>query len=220
MCGRFEIHSAMEIIARLFGIDDVVFDYRPSYNVAPGRDIMIALNDGGNRLVPARWGFVPSWSKELKTGYTMINARRESVASNRSFRDSFERRRCLVIADGFFEWKKEGTARKPYYIHLKSGLPFGFAGLYNVWTSPHGEELTTCALITTGANELIAPIHDRMPVIEPAEHHAAWLDPLQRDPKALLPLLQSIPVDMMEMYPVTGKVNSFKHDDPENIKPI
>ena len=150
----------------------------------------------------------------------MINARVETVATNASFKHAFENQRCLIVADGFFEWKKEGLAKKPFYIHLKSGKPFGFAGLYNIWTSPEGKEINTCTIITTEANELINPLHDRMPVIEPPENYEQWLNPLQHDAKVLLPLLQSVPSEDIEMYPVTTKVNSFKHNDPENIKPV
>jgi putative SOS response-associated peptidase YedK len=220
MCGRFDLHSTLEMIAKIFQIDSIDFDIKQSYNVAPSQDIAIIVNDGKNRLTISKWGFVPSWAKELKTGYEMINARSETITTNKSFKYAFEKQRCLIVADGFFEWKKEGLAKKPYYIHLKSGKPFGFAGLYNIWTSPEGEEINTCTIITIQANELIAPLHDRMPVIELVENHEQWLDPLQHDAKILLPLLQSIPSEDMEIHPVTMKVNSYKYNDPENIKPV
>src|SRR5512134_1686480 len=216
MCGRFEIHSALEIIAKIFGIDPALFDLKPNYNVAPSQDIAIVVNDGKKkRLVSCRWGFVPSWSKELKTGFSTINARAETVATNRTFKDAFEIRRCLVVADGFFEWKKEGRLKKPYYIRARSGKPFGFAGLYNYWTSPEGEELCTTTIITTNANQLLLPIHDRMPVITPEDDYDLWLDPSLHDGEALLPLLKPYPSGQMECYPVTPKVNSFRYNDPE-----
>ncbi len=220
MCGRFEIHSTIEIIARIFQIDSITFDIKSSYNVAPSQEISIVINDGQNRLIPCRWGFVPSWSKELKTGYAMINARAETVATNKTFKHSFESRRCLVVADGFYEWKKEGAVKTPFYIHLKSGQPFGFAGLYNIRTSPEGETMYTCTIITTVANEALAPIHDRMPVIERPDNYQQWLDPHSLDPDTAYSYLQPIPAQELEVYPVTPKVNSFKYNQPGNIKRI
>jgi putative SOS response-associated peptidase YedK len=220
MCGRFDIHSAIEIITKIFQIDSVTFGIKPSYNVAPGQDVAIVMNDGKNRLITSKWGFVPSWSKEPKTGYKMINARAETVATNKSFKNAFENHLCPVVADGFFEWKKEGAVKKPYYIHLKSGLPFGFAGLYNVWTSPEGEQINTCTIITTDANELIAPIHNRMPIIDSPNKYQQWLDPSIHDEKSILAMLKPLPLEELELYPVTSKVNSFKYNNPQNIERI
>jgi putative SOS response-associated peptidase YedK len=220
MCGRFEIHSAIQIIARIFQVDAAAYTITPNYNVAPGQDIAIIINDGKNRLVPARWGFVPAWAKELKTGYTMINARAETVSSSRSFRPSFENHRCLVPADGFYEWKKEHMAKRPYYTRLASGEPMGFAGLYNSWTSPAGEELCTCTIITTAANDLLAPIHPRMPMILPEQERQAWLDPAQHDREKLQQMLRPFSSAELECYAVTSRVNSFKYNTPENIQPV
>jgi putative SOS response-associated peptidase YedK len=150
----------------------------------------------------------------------MINARAETVATNRSFQPSFENHRCLVVADGFFEWKREGAAKKPYYIHLKNGDPMGFAGLYNNWISPEGEEICTCTIVTTDANDALADIHERMPVIAPAEDYGLWLDPSLHDKETLLPLLKPYPSDKLEIYPVTPRMNSFKYNDPSNITPM
>jgi putative SOS response-associated peptidase YedK len=220
MCGRFEIHSTLDIIARIFQIDDLAFDLKPSYNIAPSQEIAIVVNDGRNRLVSCRWGFVPSWSRELRTGYPMINARAETVATNKTFREAFESSRCLIAADGFFEWSRQGAEKKPFYVRLRSGKPMGFAGLYNTWTSPEGEQLHTCAIITTDANELIVPLHERMPAITPEEKFALWLDPSVRDKETLLPLLKPFPSELIELYPVTPKMNSYKFNDPENIRPV
>ncbi len=217
MCGRFEIHSAIEIIARIFQIDDIAFDIRPSYNVAPGQDVLVIVNDGSNRLATCRWGFVPPWSKDLTTGYRMINARAETLAANRAFRPAFERRRCIVIADGFFEWDRE---KKPSYIRLRSGEPMGLAGICGDWTSPGGETVATCAIITVDANEAVAPLHDRMPAILPQDKYALWLDPDMRDTAVLRELLRPLPADQIELYPVTSRVNSYKNNDPGNIRPL
>ena len=221
MCGRFEIHSAIEIIARVFQIDDVTFDIKPSYNIAPSQDVLVVKNDGKkNCLVSCRWGFVPSWSRELKTGYSMINARAETVATNSTFSEAFLNMRCIVPADGFFHWKKEGTKKSPWYVRLKSGDPMGFAGLCSNWTSPEGEGICTFTIITTDANFLLAPIHPRMPVIIPENDYGLWLDPAIHDQERLCALLTPYPSDQMDLYPVTAKVNSFKYNDPENIRPV
>jgi putative SOS response-associated peptidase YedK len=220
MCGRFEIHSAVEIIAEIFGISDWDIESPPRYNIAPGQDILIVINDGKRRLVKSRWGFVPSWSRDLETGYRMINARAETVASSKTFKSAFEKQRCLVIADGFYEWRKEGAAKKPFYIRLKSQRPFGFAGLYNVWKSPDGEPLTTCTIITIDANDLVMPIHDRMPVIAPADKYDLRLDPGARDSSVFTAVLNPYPPGEMELFPVTPKVNSLRYNSPESIKPL
>ncbi len=221
MCGRFEIHSPIEIIAKLFAIDSITFDIRPSYNVAPSQNVVAVASDGKkNRLLSCRWGFVPAWSKELKTGFTMINARAETVADNKTYKSAFQDHRCLIVADGFFEWKKQNRMKIPMYIHLKSGKPMGLAGLYNNWTSPEVEEICTSTIIVTDANEMLAPIHERMPVIIPEEKFTLWLDPAVHDKEVLLPLLKPCDSNKLEMYPVTAKVNSAKYDNPENIMPV
>jgi putative SOS response-associated peptidase YedK len=220
LCGRFEIHSALEIITKVFGIDPGTFDYSSSYNIAPSQDILLVVNDGKRRLARSRWGFVPSWSKELSAGYKMINARAESVADKPSFRSAFQNQRCLVVADGFYEWKKEGTHKRPFYIRLKSGKPFGLAGLYNVWKSPEGEQICTSTIITTDANEIIQPLHDRMPVILSPDAYDLWLDPNIHDKALLQNILKSYPSEKLEVYEVTPKVNSPKNNAPENIQKL
>jgi len=220
MCGRFEIHSAIELIAKIFGIHEWDIEYSPSYNIAPSQDILLVLNEGKRRLVKSRWGFVPSWSKELSAGYKMINARAESVADKPSFRQAFQNQRCLVMADGFYEWKKEGTTKRPFYIRLKSGEPIGFAGLYNVWKSPEGEQICTSTIITTDANEIIQPLHDRMPAITSPDAYDLWIDPNIHDKALLQNILKSYPSEELDVYEVTPKVNSPKNNGPENIQKI
>jgi putative SOS response-associated peptidase YedK len=220
MCGRFEIHSALEIIAKIFGIDTVTFDYQPNYNITPGQDVLVVVGDGKRRLVLSHWGFVPSWARDLADGYKMINARAETAAEKPSFRQAFQKQRCLVVADGFYEWKKEGSAKKPYYIRLRSGRPFGFAGLFNIWRSPEGEDLRTCTIITTESNDLIRSIHGRMPVITSPDHYDLWLDEAVHDKALLQPVLKACPPEDLEMYAVTLKVNSPKNNSPENIQEI
>jgi putative SOS response-associated peptidase YedK len=220
MCGRFEIHNTLEIIARVFGIDSVTFDYTPSYNIAPSQDVLLVVNDGKRRLIKSRWGFVPPWAKDISDGYKMINARAESVAEKPSFRQAFQNQRCLVVADGFYEWKKEGTRKRPFYIRLKSGRPLGFAGLYNIWRSPEGEQICTSTIITTDANELVHPLHDRMPVITAPDAYDTWLDPNIHDRALLQNILKSYPSEELEAYEVTPMVNSPKNNAPENIQKI
>ncbi len=151
----------------------------------------------------------------------MINARVETISKKgTTFSAAFEKQRCLVVADGFFEWKKEGATKKPYYIRLKSRQPIGFAGLYNVWRSPKGEEICTSTIITTNANELVQPLHDRMPAITPPDKYDLWLDPAVSDKDILTRLLKPYPSEEMELYPVTRKMNSYKYNDPENIRRV
>ena len=220
MCGRFEIHSAMEIIAQVFGIlpGDVEIIIKPSYNVAPTHDIPIVVMNGKRRLVGSRWGLIPSWAKEEKAGYSMINARAETVAEKPAFRSAFRKHRCLVVADGFYEWLHTEQGKKPVYVHLKSGKPMGFAGLYSMWTSPEGEKISTCSIIVTDANEILAPIHDRMPAILGSHDFDDWLNPVVEEPTKLLPLLKPYSSDELELYNVSTKVNSPKNNAPELIE--
>lgn len=223
MCGRFEIHSAREIIAQVFQLGPAAFDVIPNYNVAPGQDVAMVVHDGTqNRLRSCRWGFVPSWSKELKTGYKMINARAETVAEKPSFKKAFVNQRCLIVADGFYEWRAsgQGKGKEPVYVRLRSREPFGFAGLYSVWHSPEGEDICTCTIIVTAANDLLRPVHDRMPVIMPKTDHAAWLDPGQQDPARLQQLLTPRSDAELELYDVSPKVNSARNNSPDLIRPL
>jgi len=219
MCGRFELHSAFEIIAKLFGLTGGAFAMPTGYNIAPGQDIAVVANeDGTNRLTSCHWGFVPPWGKELSDGYKMINARAETVAEKPSFLQAFGRHRCLVVADGFYEWKSEGGKKRPFYIHRKDGRPFGMAGLYNHWTSPEGKQVCTATIITTDANEVLKPIHDRMPVMVPPDSYDVWLDPSIHQKDRLLPVLKPCPDRELELYEVSTKVNSPKNDSKELIE--
>ena len=222
MCGRFVMVSTIVTLANLFKvrIEDIIFDLKPNYNVAPGQDIVIVVNDQGkNRLILSRWGFIPSWAKDESTGYKMINARSETIAEKRVFKTAFEKYRCLIVADGFYEWRREGKTKTPVFIRLKTGKPLGFAGLYNRWISPEGKEITTSTIITTRANEMLEPIHDRMPVITMAEKQDLWLDPDVNDKSTLLSMLNPYPSEEMEYYDVSPRVNSPRNNSPECIKP-
>lgn len=217
MCGRFTRSVSIPAIAEEFGVEQVSFDLGASYNIAPTQKVAAIITDGVKQLVPVRWGLVPSWAKDTSIGSKLINARAETVTEKASFRNAFKKRRCLVVADGFYEWQPAGDGKRPVYIRLKSGKPFGFAGLYELWKSPEGQELTTCTIITTEANELMKPIHDRMPVIVPRDEHDTWLDPKTEDRTHLLELLKPYPAYEMEAYPVSKRVNSPANNSPECI---
>jgi putative SOS response-associated peptidase YedK len=220
VCGRFVRNSSTKEIAREFNIQEVAFDFKPSYNIAPSQDVLLVINDGHTRLIKSRWGFIPSWSKDPSIGNRMINARGESVSEKPSFKSSFNKHRGLVVADGFFEWRKEGDVKIPVYVYLKSGKPFGMAGLYSYWISPEGEEICTSTIITTEANEKLEPVHDRMPVIIPKTQESLWLDPGMSKKDMLLSLLKPYPAEDMDCHDVSKIVNSPKNDSPDNIMPI
>lgn len=220
MCGRFARSSKPDVIMREFGIKKTLISPEPSYNIAPSQDIAVLSSQGEKQLVACRWGFIPSWAKDPATGYKLINARSETVAEKPAFREAFLKHRCLVIADGFFEWQKGEKKKTPYYVHLISRRPFGFAGLYHAWTSPEGHVICTCTIITTEANELLAQVHDRMPVIIPKEKEDLWLDPDMHDQDVLRGLLRPYPAAEMEMYPVAPNVNSPKFNTPEVLKAV
>lgn len=218
MCGRFVLQSAVEIISQIFRIGRVDVALTPRYNIAPGQEIAIVVEEGGTRsLRSCRWGLVPNWAKDLSEGHKMINARAETVAEKPSFRPSFLRHRCLIVADGFYEWKTAGGKKTPVYVRMKSGKPMAFAGLYNQWQGPDGKQVCTSTIITTEANSLLQPVHDRMPVITSPDKYELWLSPGMQDQNRLLPVLSPCPAGLLEMYPVSTRVNSPANEGPENI---
>jgi len=219
MCGRFVTKSEIFVIKKLFDIKEVRSGLSPSYNIAPSQDVAVVVKEGVNKLIRSRWGFIPSWSKDESVGYKLINARAETVAAKPMFKGAFEKHRCLIVADGFYEWKKTGREKTPFYITLGSGEPFGFAGLYNIWTSPEGRHIWTCTIITTDANGLIKPIHNRMPVIVPRDKQDLWLTN-DADKTELFSILKRYPSRELTVHEVSRKVNSPRHDLPENILPI
>lgn len=222
MCGRFTLTTTLGAVALRFrvrtGFEDAASI--PRYNIAPTQTVIVVGDDGQRHLTRMRWGLIPSWAKDPAIGNRMINARAETVATRPAFRTALCKRRCLVVATGFYEWQQRPREKQPYYLALKSLEPFGFAGLWDTWTSPDGEEIKSCTIITTEANELLRPIHDRMPVIMTREAEAIWLDPTIQDPTQLLPLLKSYPAEGMELYPVSTRVNNPAHEGPECIVPL
>ncbi|MFA5181906.1 MAG: SOS response-associated peptidase [Syntrophales bacterium] len=206
MCGRFVLLTDLSGIATSFAIGEIACEYRRSNNIYPGQQIAAVIRDEVNRLVEFRWGLIPSWAKDPSIGNGLTNARAETVADKPSFRQAFRKRRCLIVADGFYEWQKtDGQAKKPWFIHLRSGQPCGFAGLYETWTSPEGRPVHSCTIITTKANQALAAIHDRMPVIVSGAAQAIWLDTEKCCREELLSLLVPYPAEDMacrQQYPV------------------
>jgi putative SOS response-associated peptidase YedK len=186
---------------------NVACEYRPGNNISPGQQIAAVLRkDDQNSLVNFHWGLIPSWAKDPSIGNKMINARAETVSEKPSFREAFKKRRCLIVADGFYEWQKLDRKKKPYKLSLKSGQPFGFAGLYETWISPENTPINTCTIITTDSNELIKPIHDRMPVIMPRDTEALWIDPDNHNQKELLAILKPYSSEEMTLSPVDSSL--------------
>jgi putative SOS response-associated peptidase YedK len=210
MCGRFALVTDPDHIKKYFNIRDILCEYRPDWNIMPGRLIPAIINDDGvNKLVCFCWGLIPSWSKNQPAGNGLINARAETLDEKPSFHEAFKKRRCLIVADGFYEWKREGGKKTPLYYYLKSGRPFALAGLYETWMSPDKKEIRTCAIITTGANELIARVHDRMPAILTGAKENIWLQGNQADIPELKRVLQPYPADQMDCKPGMGPHDLF-----------
>jgi putative SOS response-associated peptidase YedK len=211
MCGRYELHSQPAAMALAFGLKFPP-EITPRYNIAPTQQVpIIRRNEGGEReLSQVKWGFVPFWAKDPSVGSKMINGRSETIATAPAYRSAFKKTRCLIPASGFYEWLKRGVATKqPMHIGMKDGAPFAFAGLWTTW-GPKESELVTCTIITGEPNELVAPIHNRMPVILAAANYDRWFDVDAPDPTSLL---VPYPADAMAAYPVSTRVNSVKNDD-------
>jgi putative SOS response-associated peptidase YedK len=219
MCGRYTLRTPVEKLAEEFGFDASAVEVPPNYNVAPTQEVAAVLSEGGERrLELLRWGLIPSWADDPGIGSRMINARAETAPDKPSFRRAFRERRCLIPADGFYEWKRTNGAKQPYYIRMKEGRPFAFAGLWESWNDDGGPEIRSCAILTTAPNALAGEIHDRMPVILPAGSYDAWLD-LEAEKEELVSLLAPYPEAEMEAYPVSRFVNSPSNNDPRCIEP-
>jgi putative SOS response-associated peptidase YedK len=220
MCGRYTIIASPEEIRAVFRYQEQP-NFPPRYNVAPTQPIPIVRLIGGKRhFALVRWGLLPPWVKEPKAFTLLINARGESVCEKPAFRAAMKRRRCLIPVDGFYEWKAGGPRKQPYFIRAKAGEPFAFAGLWETWTGPNGEELETAAIVTTKANCTLAPIRDRMPVIVPPEAFALWLDGANVDPTAASALIAPAPEGLLEAYPVSTDVNRTANDNPKLVEPF
>lgn len=219
MCGRFVRFISLDQFIKYFGLKPV--DELPErYNIAPSERVSAIRKfpDGSRQLSLLRWGLVPSWAKEPPNA--LINARSETVNEKPSFRHAFKHNRCIIPASGFYEWRKIGSRKTPYYIHMANHDPMAFAGIWDTWRSPEGEVIETCAILTTRANELVAKLHDRMPVILPPESFDLWLDPDVHDLEVLSPLLVPCPPEILAMHPVSMMVNKVGNDILDCIKEV
>ena len=230
MCGRFRVARSKEILEEAFGAEESVsadeslspLDWSPRYNVAPGQAVVAVRQDAARparRLSLLRWGLIPAWAKEAAIGYKMINARSETAADKPAFREALRKRRCLIPADGFYEWKRAGMGSKkaklPYCFTLADDSVFAFAGLWERWRSPQGPPVESCTILTTAPNELVRDVHDRMPVILAPDAYDLWLDPGFSRVEELQPLLKPYPAAAMRRYRVSPRVNQVKYDDAE-----
>ena len=222
MCGRFTLAADTEQLQKTFPQFSFPAQFAPRFNVAPTQPILAVANDGKSAADFFVWGLIPSWAKDPEIGNRLINARAETLAEKPSFRGSYRYKRCLIFADGFYEWKAQpGTKTKaPYFIRLASGLPFAFAGLWGTWDSPDGSQLNSATIITTEPNSLLATLHNRMPVILGNDTYTQWLDTAPQKPEDLQPLLKPFAADQMAAHPVSTLVNSPANDRPELIQPL
>jgi putative SOS response-associated peptidase YedK len=226
MCGRFTQQRPSAELAALFAADDLAAASGGRFNLAPQQTALVVVQrpDELRAIVPYRWGLVPTWAKDARIGSRLINARAETVATTSAFRSAFQKRRCLVPADAFYEWERLApSVRQPNLVRRVDGQPMAFAGLWSPWrdpAEPDGEWVRTFAIVTTTANVTLAPVHDRMPVILAAADWSAWLDPAASDPAALLGLLRPAPDDLLIRYPVSKRVNNVRNDGPDLVIPL
>ena len=220
MCGRYSLVADLGELARRFEFDGDWLTFESAYNIAPTQDVLTVVGGETRRGGFMRWGLVPWWAKDLSIGSRMINARAETVAERPAFREALRHRRCLVLADGFYEWQRAGNARRPMRVVMRSGEPFAFAGLWSVWKDQDGKRVASCAIITTTTNDLLRPVHDRMPVVLPRDMEEFWLDSAINDPEVLSSVLTPHPNDAMKVYEVSDLVNSAANDSPEVIEPL
>jgi putative SOS response-associated peptidase YedK len=221
MCGRFTLTVNPAEMQDAFTDYDFPAQFAPRFNIAPTQPVLAIPNDGGNKAGFFVWGLIPSWAKDPSIGNRLINARSETLAEKPSFRGSYKYKRCLILADGFYEWKKQpGTKTKiPHFIHMKDRQPFAFAGLWDEWNSPDGSQIRSCTIITIEPNELMAPLHNRMPVILPLDAYTQWLDSVPQTRENLDPLIKPYPAEEMAAYPVSTLVNNPKNESAECVVP-
>ena len=222
MCGRFTLTTSPEALAGQFHLDSVP-SLPPRFNIAPTQAVAVVRVRPGRpdrELAILQWGLIPSWTEDPSIGSRLINARAEGLADKPAFRAAFRYRRCLVVADGFYEWKGRGRAKQPFFFRMRNAKPFGFAGLWEHWSDSEGSYIETCTIITTEANSITGAVHDRMPVILHPEDYDRWLESKLQNPALLESLLRPYPSEEMVTYPVSPEVNSPSKDEPEFIKPL
>lgn len=220
MCGRYALRSPLARLLRAFGATSDL-ELTPRYNVAPTQAVpVVREREGARRIEQVRWGLVPRWSKAVNEGPLLLNARAETAADKPAFRDALRRRRCLVPADGFYEWEKQGRAKLPLFFHPPGEEDvLGLAGLWERWRGPEGQRLESCTILTTAANALVAPYHDRMPVVIAPEDYARWLDPTLQEPESVTDLLAPPPEGALVATPLEPFVNDVRRDGPECLAP-
>jgi putative SOS response-associated peptidase YedK len=220
MCGRFAQRSDPRRLAREFKVDEVP-QVEARYNVAPAQDILaVRESSDGREMAFLKWGLIPSWAKDTSIGARLINARSETVTEKPSFRQAFRQRRCIIPADGFYEWKRTDGKKQPFFFQMRNERPFGFAGLWERWEGQGGEAIDSCTILTTEANEVLRPVHDRMPVILHPQEYSLWLKADDREHDLLRELLRPYPVEEMVGYPVSPLVNSPRNKGPELISEL
>lgn len=221
MCGRYTLSLSGETIADVFDLADIP-NVAPHYNIAPTQPVPVIRAVAGleREFTYLNWGLIPSWSKDPGIGSRLINARAETAAEKPSFRSAFKRRRCLLVADGFYEWHRSPDGKQPYYFHLNEHQPFGFAGLWEHWEDGAGDVIESCTILTTEANDVLRPVHDRMPVILNRKDYDLWLDPEMQQPDRLQPLLRPYSADAMTSYPVSSTVNNPRNDTAACTQPL
>jgi putative SOS response-associated peptidase YedK len=223
MCGRYRLSRRKQLVEEYFGTASGDDDWNPRYNIAPTQPVATIRQDASEpvrKLSMMRWGLVPSWAKDPSIGYKTINARAETVATTASFREPFKSQRCLIPADGFYEWQRNGKTKQPYCFEVNDGELFAFAGLWDRWMSPQGELIESCTIVTTTPNLLLADIHDRMPVIMGRDHYDLWLDPAFKNTASVSEMLRPFDPARMRHYPVSTRVNHVVNDDPDCAKPV
>ncbi|SVC22826.1 uncharacterized protein METZ01_LOCUS275680 [marine metagenome] len=223
MCGRFTLFTSLKELTDRFGFDSFPVNLTPSYNITPTQPVLTVRSiPGDTKQVQAdfmRWGLIPAWAKDASLGGRMINARSETASEKPSFRSAFRKRRCLILADGFYEWRKVSTGKQPVRIQMKGGSPFAFAGLWESWRNREGGEVHSCTILTMSANSFMKNIHDRMPLILQKNNESKWLDSSSTDPEEIKEMIQEFPNDYLESWDVSKLVNIPTNNNPECIEP-
>jgi len=223
MCGRYRMSRRKQLVEEYFGAVSDEDEWNPRYNIAPSQPVVTIRQDARQpirTLSMMRWGLVPSWAKDPSIGYKTINARAETVATTPSFREPFRSQRCLIPADGFYEWQRNGKMKQPYCFEVNDGELFAFAGLWDQWKDRQGNVIESCTILTTTPNSLLSDIHDRMPAILTADNYDLWLDPGFRDLASVSRMLEPFEPNLMRRYPVSARVNQVQNDDEECTKPV
>ena len=223
MCNRYRLTHSKQYLAERFQAADNEIEVRPRYNVAPTQPVLTVRKERGKKIrhfTTMRWGLIPSWAKDMSIATRTLNARSETVTTTPAFRESILTKRCLIPADGFYEWRKMGSVKQPYCFEVGEGEVFAFAGLWDQWTGPDGEIIESCTVLTTKPNSLIEDLHNRMPVIVSSEKYDLWLDPDVTDFEAIRDILKPYDANLMRRYPVSMKLNNSRIDDAESASPV